>query len=637
MRRFLALFFALLTVIPLFAACGKDKAQKLTLFENGEGVLVYDANLITMKEAYAFAASVEEATGAKLKVLKGYGGDAPHIILGNINEENVTAVTSGLRVNDYVLKVSGKDYVIGATSASALKKAMQYFLDNILPTAEKGVLELTAENDYRFEGTYKTEAFSVGGVPLGNMQIVIPKNYSVSEYRTAILLQQYLKNVAGYSLPLKIGAADKGAAGRIVIGQELCQTAKAEKDHSYAVAVSGTTMEIAAESFYGYEAVQTLLQKTVFAKEAEHELNDSTAYSGNGSPTVAVASRSGDVRLMFHNIHGSCKQSEFPVEPVAQMMSEVFGEYLPDVLGLQECSPQMRETGQIASALAPLYTEVNVSKSPSYISNNRQNYTPLFYRADTVEVLRSGYFCYNDLPYTNEAYADLWYGEDPAKLLDYNVRQSDGEQVTKNGRRDTSKGVTWAVFRAKATGNIFLVASTHLWWENNDNGDRAVRQIQMCYLKDLLMKEATDYLAEVGSGAEMMPIFVGGDYNAKYANSNNSPGKMTTAKTPTILYDGELSMQFENTNEKADADHRITVSTHHEYATWNAELGIYEKPQYSSNAYNHSLDYIFACKAAASMYTVNRSALAADLYSYLSSDHIPLMIDITFGASAPKH
>ncbi len=636
MRRFLALLLTVLAVIPLLAACKKEKAQKLTLFENGEGLLVYDANLITMKEAYEFASSVEKATGAKLKILKGYGGDAPHIILGNISNENVSAVTAELRVNDYALRVSGGDYVIGATTAAALKKAMEYFLSTVLPGAKDGVLELSAADDYKFESTYNFETFSVGGVPLGNLQIVIPKSYTVSEYRTAVLLQQYLLDTVGYSLPLKIGAADQGAAGKIVIGGELCQKAKAEKNHAYAVAVSGTTLEITAESFYGYEAVQSLLQKTVFAKNANTELDDSTEYTGVGSPTTAVASRLGDLRIMFHNIHGNCNVNDFPVAPVAEMMSEVFAEYLPDVLGLQECSPALRTSGQIGSVLAPLYTEVNVSNSESYIKNKNQNSTPLFYRSDTVEVLRSGYFCYNALPYENEAYSDLWNGQDPAKLLDYNVRQSDEAQITKNGRRDSSKGVTWAVFRSKATGNIFLVASTHLWWENNDEGDRTVRQIQMCYLKDLLMKEATDYLAEIGSDADIMPIFVGGDYNARYSKKNNTPAKMT-AKTPTVLYNGGLPSQFENTNENADADHRITKTTHHGYATWNAELGIYEKPQYSDNAYNTSLDYIFACRAAASMYTVNRSALADDLYSYLSSDHVPLMIDFTFSASAPKY
>lgn len=635
MKRFLALFLALLAVLSVFAACGKEKTQSLTLFENGEGVLVYDAELISMKEAYAFASSVEEATGAKLTILKGYGGNAPHIILGNIKEEHITSVTAGLRANDYALKISGGDYVIGAISASALKKAMKYFLDSILPAAKDGVLKLSAKDDYQYEGTYRASAFSVGGVPLGKMQIVIPKNYSASEYRTAILLQQFLYSEAGYSLALKTGAADKDAAGRIVIGQELCEKAKAEKSHSYAVAVSGTTLEITAESFYGYEAVQTALRKTIFAADAEHELNDSTEYTGVGSPATAVASRMGDIRVMFNNIHGNCNLTEFPVAPVAQMMSEVFGEYLPDVLGLQECSPALRSEGGLVLALSSYYTEVNVSKSESYIRNNGQNSTPLFYNPKTVEVLRSGYFCYNDLPYADKAYEGLWQGQDPAKLLDTNVRQSDEKLITENGRRDNSKSVTWAIFRSKATGNVFLAASTHLWWENNDDGDRAVRQIQMCYLKDLLMKEATDYLGEIGSTAEIMPIFVGGDYNAKYSKKNNTPAKMTS-KTPAILYSGGLSMQFENTNEKADADHRITKTTHHGYATWNAELGIYEKPQVGDDNYETSLDYIFACKAASSMYTVNRSALAADLYSYLSSDHVPLMIDFTFQASAPK-
>lgn len=635
MRRFLALLLALCMMWPLLAAC--NKKDRVKLFEDGAATLVYDASLVTTAELKSFVSSVEKATGATLTTKREYGGEGVKILLGNLDHENCRSVTKDLRINDYALKISGGDYVIGATTAESLKKAMQYFLETVLPELKKGVLTLTPENDYLFEGTYKADTFTVGGVGLGRMQIVIPSSYSVSEYRTAVLLQQHLKTLTGYELAIKQGSADAGAEGRILIGTSLCTKASANAAHSWSVAVSGTSMEIAAESFYGYEAVQKALQGQIFtAKVQDKAFADETAFSGTGSPADAVLSHDGDIRIMFNNIHGGCDINEFPVEPVAMTMSEVYKEYLPDVLGIQECSPNMRSIGHLVEHLAPEYTEVDVSSSDGYRQNGGINHTPLFYREQTVEVLKSGFFCFNYLPYSNEAYSNFWQGYDPNKLLSENIRQGDGALVTKNGRFDRSKGATWAVFRSKATGNIFLVASTHLWWESNDEGDSVTRQIQAMYLKDMLLDEASKFLAENNIAAETMPIFVGGDYNASgTGNRAKDLAKMSIA-TPLILAPAGTNSAFVNTNTLAPSNKRNNVTTHHNYATWNNTLGIYENPQVSSGEYIHSLDYIFANRNASDMYTVTRSAMSSDNYSYLSSDHCPILIDFVFTASSPK-
>lgn len=640
MRRVLALLLALLMVCPLLAACGQKDAVKL--FEDGTAVVVYDSSLLTTSEVQAFVSSIEKATGATLTTKREYGGEGAKILLGNIDHENCQAVTKDLRVSDYALKLSGGDLVIGATTATALKKAMQYFLDTVLPAVEKGVLTLTSENDYLYEDTRKTDDFTIGGVGLGRAQIVIPLVYSASEYRTAAVLQQHLKTLTGYELAIKEGSADQSAEGKILIGTSLCTKVDVTAAHSWAIAVNGTTMEIAAESYYGYEAVQTALEKQVFAKKVEDKaMTDTFALSGVGSATEAVSSHDGDIRIMFNNIHGNCSITEYPVEPVAMMMSEVFKEYLPDVLGLQECSKNMRSLGGIVGLLAPEYTEVDVSSSYGFIQNGKVNSTPLFYRSETVEVLKSGFFCFNYLEYTNEAYKDMLRGCDASKLLEENTRQTDGVSVTSGGRKDDSKGVTWAIFRSKATGNIFMAASTHLWWENDETGDRVTRQIQMAYLKDLLLSEAGTYLADNHISAKTMPIFVGGDYNARIYHTNNNPETTMGGETPLILCgssEGDpISAVFDNTNKMAPSSKRNESTTYHSYAIWNEELGIYENPQFnSSTEYMYSLDYIFMNDSATDMVTIERSAMSSDKYSFLSTDHCPILIDFTFKSTAPK-
>lgn len=625
MRRFLALLLVLCAVIPMFAACKRDGAVSLTLFEGGSAVLVYDTKLLTATEVKKFVSDLESYTGARITVKMEYGGEGAKILLGNVNSDSCRAVTKTLRMNDYALKISEGDYVIGAVETKPLKAAMQYFLDTVLVGFEKGALKLSASQDYVYNAEYRSEGFLIGGATLGETQIVIPNDPSASEYRTAVALQQHLMSLTGFLLPIKEGVATKDARGKIVIGKGLCQKATVTEPHGYALAVSGTTLEVNASSLYGYEAVQRVLREKVFAAKAEKELGDALSLSGKGTVSGAVTDPLGDVRIMFNNIHGSCDINEFPVKPVAQMMSEVYKAYLPDVLGLQECSPNMRTGGNIAGYLAPEYKEVQTGSAV--------NFTPLFYREETVELLKSGFFCFDQMPVGDSVYDAMRGSYTAYQLWNDNDRQNtDGLKGT---RKDNSKGATWAIFRVKSTGNIFMAASTHLWWESNDDGDCTLRRIQLAYLKDMLLYEAKTFADAELAGAEL-PIFVGGDYNARQNGKTASDLAVMGQSSVTLMSGEGVDTKFINTNLRAPTDASITLSTHHAYAKWNATLGIYENEVTPVTDYEHSLDYIFMSKETAELCEIRRSAISTEKYSMLSSDHCPILIDVAFKTTAPK-
>ena len=287
---------------------------------------------------------------------------------------------------------------------------------------------------------------------------------------------------------------------------------------------------------------------------------------------------------MFNNIHGHPADGDnpMPVEQPTQMLTELYLEYLPDVIGLQECTKHSYNAG-IVDML-----------SSEYAQTNDKTDTAIFYRKSTVECLDNGYFAFNNI--TDEEY--------------------DGAR-----RQDASKGVTWAIFKVKATGEIFAVGSTHLWYKHESVVDENCRAAQMKKLVEVLTNATNAFATQYNLPAGSIPIVVGGDYNTRY--SGNKFGTM---------FETDAINPFVNANNLAQI--KATKTSSHGYATYNEETGIYDNPQYTSNPYTKGLDHIFVGNT--SSITVNRVSILDELYAYLSSDHNPIFTDITFTATAPK-
>lgn len=113
----------------------------------------------------------------------------------------------------------------------------------------------------------------------------------------------------------------------------------------------------------------------------------------------------------------------------APLFVRMYGETLPDVIGMQEMTHLM--TRELVSGLA--------AKGLSY-AVIWGNFTPIFYRPDKSELLDTAY-----LPY-------------PEGVPGYEGSFNDVK----------SKSALFAVFREKESGKCFLFANTHLWWKSEN-------------------------------------------------------------------------------------------------------------------------------------------------------------------------
>lgn len=610
MKRIVCIVLAVLLLVPMLAACGNQ--TKLKIIADGACSILYDATQITDEQANEFAARIKKSLGAEVELISTASFLAeitvePNtIVLGNVDLEVCRAATADLRSKDYVIGVYGDIYLIAGTSASATTSAMNYFRKEILPDEDEGADKLTvsSKNNYRHNGSYAINNMSIGGVPLYKCEIVIPQDSTVSEYRMAVQLKEILLLKAGYTLPI-VAINEGSATGQIRIGTSICEHITVSEAHSFAMGVAGSVFEIAAESLYGYEEARTAFQDQVLGGKKEEYLLDSTfSLTGNGAErATAPLENDAEIRLLYNNIWGGTEGDE--KQRISQLV-ELYVEYLPDVLGLQECSSAMYEAG-IYKLLDAGYAEVKTGGSSPR--------TPLFYRTDTVEVLESGHLKLHSLDFSDAQYA---------YLLPAGVSSADMKALMTQDRSgpddDSSKGLTWAIFRVKETGHVFFAGSTHLWWQGRHDMDDGARIIQMEVMKAFAVKTAASFMAQKGLEGQL-PIYIGGDYNSRMSRQSYDSMSANTA--------------FDNLNDFVDVADQLKKSTMHSYPTFNEERGVWEIGGSPRGEYNSALDHIFAYRQAASTYETVRIKMLEEDYAFLSSDHSPIFADLNFTAVAP--
>ena len=613
MKRILSLILVVLMLVPTMVACGN---RRLTIIKDGECTILYDPNTVSKGDLNRLTTAISDVTGVEVEPVTSGNVEKGWILVGNV-ELDGKRVSAELRSADCFAGIAEDYYLIGGSNIQMVADAIDHFIDHVLPLAKKDGQKLTvaAADNYSVIGTYRVEGISIGGESLGQYSIVVPDKATISEQRTAVVLQQHILQAAGYSLPVQAEEEANTNAPCIYVGKSFSPLAVS--GHQYAIGIEGKNMYISAESFLGYEAAQSVLANKVFhAKNETLQMDNSFRLTGDGAEkATAPLETDGDLRIMFSNIHGYDQNNgQTPVKEASQQLAELFLTYLPDVLGTQEFSPNSYDAG-LDDMLASEYEAVSVSTGGNY-----KTYTALFYRKSTMELLDCGYLGFNSLTY-NE-YPELLGSSTASQIKHNNLRQTDGKSITQNGRQDNSKGVTWGIFRVKATGKVIMVGSTHLWWESNEPQDEIARKIQIMALREHLSEKAAAFMTAKGISAAL-PILVGGDYNTSLSRSNTALTVMERAGNT-----------FCNVNTQASV--KLTTTTHHGYATFNHDIGIYEAPQYSAGKADAAIDHIYMNTASTGSVKVNRLGILSDLYAHLSSDHNPIYTDITLLDSAPK-
>jgi len=149
----------------------------------------------------------------------------------------------------------------------------------------------------------------------------------------------------------------------------------------------------------------------------------------------------------------------------------IFKELMPDIVGGQEVNINMQYFFKFYCM------EENLPYTIIW-----GNMTPIIYRADKFELLDTEYMLY------------------PEKIEGYDGMTCDAK----------SKSCNLGVFREKATGKVFIFATTHLWWKTDSAqaGSSEVRRKQTQLACELIAKYQAKY--------DNCPVIFVGDMNDHY-------------------------------------------------------------------------------------------------------------------------
>lgn len=333
--------------------------------------------------------------------------------------------------------------------------------------------------------------------------------------------------------------------------------------------------------FDGLLAAQAAKQKLegeilpAWKRGTEAYLPTSGTYQGNraeAAESAAALTQSGNARVLFYNLmgHGSDATPNAATALRRDLQLAMLADYSADILCFQEFHPGSYQNGFSAGLEAMGYAIVTVNTS------GKNNYTPIYYRADRYEVKDSGY--------------RLYTGENDS----------------------SSKGLTWALLQDKTGGKQIAVMSTHFWWKGYDAADKA----DFATHNATRLQNATELMETVASiqkayGSDL-PIVFGGDLNSLY---DSDP----VAK---ILETSGVSRAWDAAKVKNNNGGHHVVGTY-QTASVTYTDGVKTGAQYNSG---FSIDHIFV----SGQVTVARFHTLLDRYALILSDHCPEIVDLTY-------
>lgn len=393
------------------------------------------------------------------------------ILIGPTSFPESGQAECGVKNEDFAVQRSGNKVLLCAPERGGCISAIRYFNNMVLTPQDKGsrTLVYSSSMDYRSAHEYPIDSVAISGQEISNFHIVVSNSASNSERYLADYLSYHLNEQYGYRLRVVTDTA-KPTDAEIVVGQTNRGEQQVEEGQ-FAVRVSNGKLFLTAADARGYEALYDYIGATLLKAgkgecytfaEGYEQLTAVPASLEDG--TMLAAERYGDVRVMFYNLFGGTDGEAGSSSVRLGFQIDIFATYLPDVLGLQECSPPRYWGIGIAERLSDLgYTEVPTSRGTD-------NFTPLFYRADRLTLVESGHFLYA------------------------------------NGDDADSKGVTWAVFADRETGSRFAVVNTHFMYDltvlNSNREDRVKNAGEILSL-----------FAELETEYGEIPIIMGGDLN----------------------------------------------------------------------------------------------------------------------------
>ena len=514
-------------------------------------------------------ALIKRKSGAEIKVYSDRSAKddaltAPAILIGPTKFEESKADGASLRTEDFVIEYVGNKIILYSPFIEGCMNAVDYFHSTVISGQKVSDKTLYLKEEYlgkQSNGAYLLDSILCCGEELSSYRIVYPQNATVNEKFFAYQLRYHLYSQYGYEL--EIATDDTSATDREILVGNTSRANVTAENGKFSVSVIGNDLQFIANDMCGYETMLEYATKTLIVPSSEKKctLTNDLSHVGDTSLTLDegtrfITERSGDARVMFYNVFGYDSAGGPSVRQPFQ--NELVASFAPSVLGLQEATSSYNTT--FALSLEELgYTRVETSAGNS-------NYTPIFYKASEVTLLKSGFLRYSN---TN----------------------------------DNSKGLTWAVFKDNDTQKSFAVINTHFMWSDPKLAAGEANTIRLSNATELIGVK-NDILSEY----ENIPVIAGGDLNCKV---NEAPH--------TVLTDGGMSSAYNV------ADVKNNVSGRASYATYDGIKKCYTEWSGMWGVYADALDHAYVTENT----NVNTFAFVYNLYGRISSDHMPVLVDIT--------
>ena len=503
----------------------------LNLVENGksEYLIVYgdQASEAIVKAARSLQQAIKDHTGAILLLspesdTKG-GVDAKEIIIGSTTRTESTQLLAELDgYLDYSITAMGNRLVFTGYSDDTIVRSVYYFISQYLKADEDGTkkenLTFSSENNHYFKGNYPMQSLKLFGNPLSNYRLVIPENSTITELRVANYCRYHFGMMTGVLLPI---VEDSGTESdyEILIGNTSRTTSTVGK-YEYTVTVKSSRIEVLADSLYGYEAALIYMQNQFLTdvRGVESDSGDlvrkdiSESLSGG---TENILKRSGEFRIMYHNIWGWNESDTNPTDQRNKMLAATYLEYRPDVLCLQECTMMMRNPDKYPIAVA--MREAGYEEVPVEAVGGLQTATPILYRKDVLNLIDQGVYK-----------LEIGGGDD--------------------------KFVTWAVFETKETQKRFAVVSAHLAYQQTAEANEW-RVSQVGKITDLVSQLTQQYHCPVITGGDMNSAMGSDPYNT-YLNNGFRDVQTFAIKTE----DARTNFSYPSFNSSIGMFERPSVS-----------------------------------------------------------------------------
>lgn len=497
---FITLLLALVMMIPTMISCDGEEAEE-TIPETTEAIVeeteapkpepikLTDGNkplytIVRPDESDAvfdltkkLVADLKSATGVDFKNTTDFIGwntvrdpEAYEILLGFTNYDETAEVMKDLKYFDYAVVVRGHKIIITAYTDASLKKAVNYFRNNIIPLIAKGedgscVIEAFADEIYR--GKYNIDTVTLDGNPLQNYTVVYGKGTPAGE-AAALKVVEVLATATGIYLPMTddktaeteceilVGATNRAASAGSDSVANMC----------YNVSLQSGKLVFDCRSLQTAEAAVRKLYASKMSSGANIELTSGQLCEGTLLKETDFPMTAGsDLRIVTYNV---LTEKWGGTETSAR--SEVFGAFLdvykPDVVGVQELCEKWRKYLPAHLGDYKLIGTVREDKGFSY--------SAIVYDASKYEVLAQG--CET---YSYHASAEC-------------------------------RNMSWAVFMDPKTGVKFAFISTH-WDFGNEDNKQKMRKVQ-----------AEEMSAKIKSlkAEHNCPVIITGDFNCNNTSSS---------------------------------------------------------------------------------------------------------------------